>query len=80
METFQIPRHRVKEYLGIAKSTLYHWLHQIEEQKQSKTPVNKTPMETASLVWQITKANVSWGRIRIANQLVLLKIFLSVYV
>jgi transposase InsO family protein len=29
------------------------------------------------LVWEITKANISWGRIRIANQLKLLGIFLS---
>ena len=36
METFQIPRRRVKEYLGIAKSTLYRWLHKIEPKKQSK--------------------------------------------
>ncbi len=77
METFQIPRRRVTEYLGIAKSTLYRWLHKIEDQKQSCTPANKTPMEIASLVWQITKANVNWGRVRIANQLRLLNIFLS---
>ena len=77
METFQIPRRRVTEYLGIAKSTLYRWLHKIEDQKQSDTPANKTPMEIASLVWEITKANVSWGRVRIANQLGLLNIFIS---
>jgi transposase InsO family protein len=41
------------------------------------TPANKTPMEIASLVWEITKANLSWGRIRIANQIKLLGIFLS---
>ncbi len=34
-------------------------------------------MEIASLVWEITKSNVSWGRIRIANQLALLNIFIS---
>ena len=77
METFQIPRRRVTEHLGIAKSTLYRWLHKIEEQKQSNVPSNKTPMEIASLVWEITKANTSWGRVRIANQLALLKVFLS---
>jgi len=77
METFQIPRRRVTEYLGIAKSTLYRWLHKIEDQNQSSIPPNKTPMEIASLVWKITKANVSWGRVRIANQLSLLNIFLS---
>jgi len=29
-------------------------------------------MEIASLVWEITKANVSWGRVRVANQLAVL--------
>jgi len=77
METFEIPRRRVTEHLGIAKSTLYRWLHKIESRKESNIPANKTPMEIASLVWDITKANVHWGRVRIANQLALLKIFLS---
>ena len=63
METFQVPRRRVTECLGIAKSTLYRWLHKIEEQLQSRSPVNKTPLEIASLIWEITKANVSWGRV-----------------
>ena len=77
METFQMPRRRVTEYLGIARSTFYRWLYKIEEQKQSTTSSNKTPMEIASLVWKITKANISWGRVRIANQLGLLNIFIS---
>ncbi len=77
METFQIPRYRVTEHLGIAKSTLYRWLHKIQDQTNSKIPENKTPMEIASLVWEITKANISWGRVRIANQLGLLNIFIS---
>jgi transposase InsO family protein len=77
MENFQIPRRRVTEHLGIARSTFYRWLHKIEQQKQSKTPANNTPMEIAALVWEITKANISWGRVRIANQLGLLNIFIS---
>ena len=77
METFQIPRCRVTEYFAIARSTLYRWLHKIEDQQQCSTSANKTPMEIASLVWEITKSNVSWGRIRIANQLALLNIFIS---
>ncbi|MHC4216597.1 MAG: IS3 family transposase [Planctomycetota bacterium] len=77
MEIFQVPRRRVKEKLGIAKSTLYRWLHKIEEQNHSHTPANKTPMEIAALVWEITKSNVSWGRVRVANQLSLLNIFLA---
>jgi len=77
MEAFQIPRRKVSRYVGIARSTLYRWLHQIEDQKPSTTPANKTPTEIAALVWEITKANLTWGRIRIANQLKLLGIFFS---
>ncbi len=50
METFQIPRCRVTEHLGIAKSTLYRWLHKIQDQNNSRIPVNKTPMQIAYLV------------------------------
>jgi len=77
METYQIPRRRVNEYFGLARSTLYRWLHKIEDQQQTSIPANKTPMEIASLVWEITKSNVNWGRIRIANQLAVLNIFIS---
>lgn len=77
METFDIPRRRVTEYLVIARSTFYRWLHKIQEQQQSHTPANKTPTEIASMVWEITKANVSWGRVRVANQLALLNISLA---
>jgi len=77
METFQIPRRRVTEYFGIARSTLYRWLHKIEDQQQTSIPANKTPIEIAVLIWQITKSNINWGRIRIANQLALLNIFIS---
>ncbi len=77
METYQIPRRKVTEYFAIARSTLYRWLHKIEDQQQTSIPANKTPLEIASLVWEITKCNVSWGRIRIANQLALLNIFIS---
>ncbi len=77
MEAFQIPRRKVSRYFGIARSTLYRWLHKVEDQTPSGTPANKTSTEIASLVWEITMANVSWGQIRIANQLKLLGIFLA---
>ena len=77
MEIFQIPKRRVTEYFGIARSTIYRWLNKISEDKHSKTPVNKTPNDIAALVWEITRANVSWGRVRIANQLALLNIFIA---
>ena len=67
METFKIPRRKVARYFGIAQPTLHRWLHKIEDQTPSGTPANKTPTEVASLVWEITKANRSCGRIRIAN-------------
>ena len=78
MEAYQIPRRRVTEYFGIARSTLYRWLHKIEDQTNPPTtPANKTPLEVAALVWEITKANVDWGRVRIANQMALLNIFIA---
>ncbi len=77
LEAFQIPRRKVYRYFGVARSTLYRWLHKIEDQKPSSSPANRTPVEIAALVWEITKANLSWGRIRVANQLKLLGIFLS---
>jgi len=78
MEAYQIPRRRVSEYFGIARSTLYRWLHKIEDKKRSSViPSNKTPMEIASLIWEITKANVDWDRARIANQLALLNVFIA---
>jgi len=78
METFQTPKRRVTEYFGVARSTPYRWIHKIEDQTKSPTaPANKTPMEIALLIWEITKANVDWGRVRIANQLALLNIFIA---
>jgi transposase-like protein len=78
MEALQIPRRRVSRYFGIARSTLYRWLYKIEDQKPPNTAANETPTEIAALVWKITRTNLSWGRIRIANQLKLLGIFLAV--
>ena len=76
-ETFQIARHRIHESLGIARSTYYRWLRSIEEKSRKVSPANKTPAEIAALVWEIAKANADWGRVRIANQLALLKVFIS---
>ena len=77
MEAFQIPRRKVSQYFGIARSTLYRWLHKIEDQQPSGTPANKTPVEIASLIWEITRSNIRWGRVRVGNQLRLLNIFIS---
>ena len=77
IEAFQIPRRRVTEHFGVARSTRYRWLHKSEDRKGASTPANKTPVEIASLIWEITKSNINWGRVRIANQLALLNIFIS---
>jgi len=78
METFQIPRRKVAEHLGVSKSTVYRWLHKIQDDdKQTRIPANKTPKEVAALVWEIAKSNISCGRVRIANQLGLLNVFIS---
>jgi len=77
IETFGIARRRVTEYLGVSRSTLYRWLHQIDDTSHTRIPANKTPLEIAVLIWEITKSNIDWGRVRIANQLALLNIFIS---
>jgi hypothetical protein len=59
IEAFPIPRRKVSRHFGIARSTLYRWLHKIEDQKPSGTPVNKTPTEIASLVPPISNATSS---------------------
>ena len=76
-ETFQIPRRKIFEQLGVSRSTLYRWLNTIQDDEQASIPANKTPKEIAALTWEITKTNISWGRVRIADQLALLNVFIS---
>ena len=77
METFQIPRRKIAEHLGVSRSTVYRWLHKIQDDKQTRIPANKTPKDIVALVWEIAKSNIRWGRVRIANQLALLNVFVS---
>jgi transposase InsO family protein len=78
MEYFQVPRRKVTEIFGIARSTLYRWLKELDDETDSAhQPWNKTPDDLAILVWRIAGDNIHWGRIRIANQLRVLGIFLS---
>jgi transposase InsO family protein len=77
IETFGIARRKVTRHLGVSRSTLYRWLHQINDTRYTQIPANKTPLEIAILIWKITKSNIDWGRVRIANQLALLNIFIS---
>ena len=77
IETFGIARRKVTEHLGVSRSVLYRWLHQIHDTRHTRIPANKTAPEIAILIWEITKSNIDWGRVRIANQLALLNIFIS---
>jgi transposase InsO family protein len=77
IEAFGIARRKVTEHLGVSRSTVYRWLHQIDDTSHTQNPANKTPLEIAVLIWEITGSNIDWGRVRIANQLALLNIFIS---
>jgi putative transposase len=78
MEYFQIPKRHVTKTFGIARSTLYRWLKEVDDETNSaQQPWNKTPESLAALVWRISKDNINWGRVRISNQLKLLNIFLA---
>jgi transposase-like protein len=69
IETFGIARRKVTEHLGVSRSTLYRWLHQIDDTSHTRIPANKTPLDIAIMIWEITGSNIDWGRVRIANQL-----------
>jgi len=77
IEIFGIARRKVTEHLGVSRSTLYRWLHLINDMRHTRIPANKTPKAVGALVWEIAKANISCGRVRIANQLGLLNVFIS---
>ena len=55
IEAFAIARRKVTEYLGVSRSTLYRWLHQINDTKHTQIPANRTPLEIAVLIWEITR-------------------------
>ncbi len=79
MEYFQIPRRKVRQHFGIARSTFYRWLHSLSSERSNRShePTNKTPTTLARLVWEMARNNPAFGRARIAGQLALLNVFLS---
>ncbi len=66
IEIFGIAGRKVTEHLGVSRSTLYRWLHQINDTSHTRIPANKTPLEIAVLIWEITGSNIDWGRVRIS--------------
>lgn len=78
LEYFQVPRRQVTAVFGIARSSLYRWLHDIQDRSDNRDPAhNITPADIAALVWEIAFANIPWGRFRIAHQLAILGIFIA---
>jgi len=82
MEYYQIPKRRVKDTFGVARSTVHRWLKGFQEGKvggrrQAREPANKTPREIAELIWDIFRQNPMWGRHRMAMTLWGLGVFIS---
>lgn len=82
IEYYRIPKRRVKETFGVARSSIHRWLKGFEAGKLgggrgAPEPVNKTPREIAELIWEIFRQNPMWGRHRIAMTLWVLGVFVS---
>jgi len=82
MEYYQVPKRRVKDTFGVARSTVHCWLRAFQEGKQggrrqAAEPVNKTPREIAELIWDIFRQDPMWGRHRMAMTLWALGVFIS---
>ena len=82
MAYYRIPRSRVKDHFLIAKSTLYRWLHAVEEgnlgdRKARTESARKTPQEIAEMICEIFQANPHFGRHRIAMTLWVLGVFVA---
>jgi transposase InsO family protein len=82
MQYFEIPGRRLKEMLGVSRSSVRRWLKGFEEGRLGKgngpkEPVNKTPREIAELIWEIFRQNPLWGRWRIAMTLWGLGVFVA---
>jgi transposase InsO family protein len=82
IEYYQVPKRRVKETFGVARSSVHRWLKASEKGKlggrrKAAEPVNKTPREIAELIWDIFARNPMWGRHRTAMTLWALGVFIS---
>ena len=82
MQYFEIPGRRLKEMLGVSRSSVRRWLKGFEEGRlgkgdEPKEPMNKTPREMAELIWEIFRQNPLWGRWRIAMVLWGLGVFVA---
>jgi transposase InsO family protein len=82
IDYYQIPKRRVKDTFGVARSTVHRWLKGFQEGKvggrrPAAEPVNKTPREIAELIWDMFRQNPMWGRHRLAMTVWALGVFIS---
>jgi transposase InsO family protein len=82
MEYSQIPGRRLRETLGVSRSSVRRWLKGFEDgrlgkRSEPKEPVNKTPREIPQLIWGIFQQNPMWGKERIAMTLWGLGVFIA---
>jgi putative transposase len=81
VEYYQVPKRRVNDTFGVARSTAHRWLKGSQEgetgsRPESTEPANKTPREIAELIWDIFRENPMWGRHRIAMTVWALGVFI----
>ena len=81
-EYFQVPRRHIRESLGVSRSSVHLWLRSLRaglpgRWRRRRRPVNRTPEEIASLVWEVFSQNPTWGRHRIAMTVWAIGVFVS---
>jgi transposase InsO family protein len=81
-EYFQVPRRRLREVLGVSRSSVHRWLRALRDgvfgrRTRHREPANKTPEDIVGLVWEIFGQNPGWGRHRIAMALWTIGVFLA---
>ena len=81
-EYSQIPRRRLREMLGVSRSSVHRWLKALRDgvfgrRARRREPANKTPQDVVALVWEIFGQNRGWGRHRIAMALWAIGVFLA---
>jgi len=82
VEYFRIPRRRIADHFGVARSTVWRWLRRLQDGvglcgRKCQASVAKTSDALVRLVWEIASANPQWGRRRISLTLGSLGIFLA---
>jgi transposase InsO family protein len=79
---FGIPRRQIPKHFGVARSTVWRWLHRLQDGiglcgRKCQASVRRTSEALEGLVWEMASANAGWGRRHISLVLGTLGIFLA---